>query len=100
MIWGLEAAVGRAWGLGELVGVVGGRGHLSAPGGAALGQDAVRKGESEALQEGKALNHSGLGHWACVPTASLSGVDEVCMQETLLLPPRFLPLFKKKLFLL
>lgn len=48
MIWGLEAPVGRARWLGAMLGAARGRGHL---GGAAMGQDGVRKRESEVLQK-------------------------------------------------
>lgn len=78
-------------GSGKIFGAVGGRGHR---GGAAPGQDGVRRRESDVLQEGRAPNHSGLGHGTCVPTASLSGEDAVNVQEMLLLPPPFF-LFKK-----
>lgn len=80
-------------GPGEMFGAVGGRGHR---GGAAPGQDGVRRRESGALQEGRAPNHSGLGHGTRVPTASLSGEDAVNVQKMLLLPPPFFLLKKKK----
>lgn len=75
-----------------MFGAVGGRGHR---GGAAPGQDGVRRRESGVLREGRAPNQSGLGHGTCVPTASLSGEDAVNVQEMLLLPPPFFLLKKK-----